>query len=295
MHAISYAWSVPVADTLRNLFLLKWEAINDNNVKVVVAHFRKEWCNPRLSKWCGGHAHNCVVNTNGLEATNKVVKDEVTLHQLLPVMDFLAKASVWVSEHSIRRDTVVGNSLKFVTQHTFSTKDWIEAYAWKNNKSKQLRITVNSAYVAVEPGTAGNLTDEKASRYYNMFLNATWPSYDSYTSVYHKVSVLFPDNSRPEGYSCTCCRNSKEFHCVHSLGVAIYRGTMQCDIAAVKMLGRKRKRGRQPQAAPAWDFMPFNLHSPVDHPQQDPDLINGNNAIEGEVAANLAEDLAVEQ
>ena len=71
---------------------------------------------------------------------------------------------------------------------------------------------------------------------------------------------------------------------------------MQCDLAAVKMLGRRRRRGRPANVPAPWAFMPFNLQSPAGHPQQDPNLLNGNNAVEGEEAvANLAEDLAEEQ
>ena len=48
-------------------------------------------------------------------------------------------------------------------------------------------------------------------------------------------------------------------------------GTMQTDIVAVKLLGRKRRRGRQPHAAPPWEYQPFDIHSPVLHPQQEQD------------------------
>ena len=43
-------------------------------------------------------------------------------------------------------------------------------------------------------------------------------------------------------------------------------------------LGRQMKRGRRPQAAPAWERQRFDILSPVQHPQQDPDVLAGNGA-----------------
>ena len=41
------------------------------------------------------------------------------------------------------------------------------------------------------------------------------------------------------------------------------------DDAGIHLLDRKRKRGRIPQVAPAWERMGFDMISPVHHPQQD--------------------------
>jgi transposase-like protein len=83
-------------DTLKNLFFLKYEQHPNPVVVDVTAYFKNEWCNARLGNWCSGHALNCVINTNGLEATNKVIKDELTYRQLMPVMDFLQRCLVWL-------------------------------------------------------------------------------------------------------------------------------------------------------------------------------------------------------
>lgn len=63
---------------MNELFLLKWEAHPSPVISDVTAHFKAEWHSVRLRNWCRGHAHNCVINTNGLEATSKVVKDDLT-------------------------------------------------------------------------------------------------------------------------------------------------------------------------------------------------------------------------
>ena len=105
INAISYAWSPAAAIRLKELFFLKYEHHPNPVVVDVTAHFKNEWCNARLGNWCSGHALNCVINTNGLESTstNKVIKDELTYRQLMPVMDFLQRSLVWLQEQSEKR------------------------------------------------------------------------------------------------------------------------------------------------------------------------------------------------
>lgn len=94
--AISYAWSPAAATALKELFFNKWERHENPIVVDVTNHSRTEWCSVRLGNCSCGHARNCVINTNGLEATNKVIKDELTYRQLMPVLDFLRQALVWL-------------------------------------------------------------------------------------------------------------------------------------------------------------------------------------------------------
>jgi hypothetical protein len=101
--AIFCAWTPAIATRLKQLFFTKWDANNSQVVRDVTALFRTEWCTERLGKWSSGHAHYCVINTNGLEATNKVIKDELTHRQLMPVMDFLTSARQWLAEQSAKR------------------------------------------------------------------------------------------------------------------------------------------------------------------------------------------------
>ena len=153
VNAISYAWTPEVAVLLRNLFFLKWELHADPAVLHATFNFRTEWCNARLSNWTRGLSPNSVVNINGLESTNKVIKDELTFRQLMPVLNFLQKGVSWLKEQSEKRDDVsmndTPNVLKFANEHTFTKKDWTLAHAWKVNSSKQIRFLPQlNVYVA---------------------------------------------------------------------------------------------------------------------------------------------------
>lgn len=74
------------------------------------------------------------MNTNGLEGTNKFIKDELTFRQLMPVLDFLQKALLWLREQSEKRDEGPEgernpNVLKFATRHDFTTLDKTKAHS----------------------------------------------------------------------------------------------------------------------------------------------------------------------
>lgn len=121
-------------------------------------------------------------------------------------------------------------------------------------------------------------------------------TFDDFTNMYYNVCILTEDVTRPELFSCTCSTNAKELTCVHSLGLAMMRGTLN---AQVQLLGRKRKRGRRPLAPPAWEMLHFAINSPLQHPQQDPVLLLGAqpvpNPVEGiarlQAGLNLVEAL----
>lgn len=150
INAISYAWNPDAAVLIKNLFFLKWEGNPNPQVQDVTTHFRAEWCNERLGNWSCGHSRNSVINTNGLEGTNKVIKDELTFRQLMPVLDFLQKALLWLREQSEKRDEGQQgernpNVLKFATRHDFTTLDWTEAHSWNTNARKQVRFLPHPA------------------------------------------------------------------------------------------------------------------------------------------------------
>lgn len=215
------------------------------------------------------------MNNNGLEATNLVIKNEVTQRRLLPVINFFGELSRWLGEQSRRRYDGDANYIPFTNVHTISTSDWTEAYRWTRDTSKQLRV-IGDTYVAINKDVRGHLTDAKASAFIATFTDFTFPTFDNYTSTSHNVCIIRPDLTREENFNCTCKQNAKTHSCVHTIGVGILRGTMiPPKEAKVTLLGRKRKRGRKPLAAPAWEHHPFDIVSPLHHPQQNPDIIAG--------------------
>jgi hypothetical protein len=158
-------------------------------VRDATAHFITEWCNERVGIWSCGHSHNSVMNTNVLEATNKVIKDELTFRQLMPVLDFLRRALLWLREQSERRDpghegARNPNAQKFALEHDFITLDWTEAYAWRMKAQRQIFfLPEQNIFVAAAPGARGDLTEIKALAFDNAFTSCSLATYDEYTSI----------------------------------------------------------------------------------------------------------------
>ena len=200
----------------------------------------------------------------------------------MPVLDFLQKGISWLHEQSQKRDQSVENVnpnlVKYAKQHTFTTKDWTSAHSWKVSTAKQIRYLPQvDVFIAVAPGVKGDLTDERTNHYVTTFTDCSWSTYDKYTTMFHNVFILQSDPTRPEKYDCTCAANAKTFTCTHSLGVALMRRILTAPRAAeVRLIGQKRRRGRRPMAAPAWERMEFALQSPVQHPQQDEGILLGS-------------------
>ena len=276
INALSLSFTAEQALQAVALFLVKWEASENAVVLNVTSHFRTQWTNNLVSNWTRGHCPNCVINNTGLEATNGVIKNEVTQRRLLLVLNFFVEISRWLGAQSIRRDPANPNPIPFTSVHTIMTSDWTEAYRWSRDTARQVRITNDGSYVAVNSDVRGDLTDDKAANFVAKFTNFSFESFDDFTTTSNNVCVIRPDLTRQEGYNCTCAVNAKKHSCSHSLGVAIIRGTLVPPRdAMVTLLGRKRKRGRKPQAAPAWEHQPFDIVSPQHHPQQDPAILAG--------------------
>lgn len=211
----------------------------------------------------------------------------------------MQRSVIWLQEQSKKRDEDLRgenpNIVKFAKQHTFTTKDWTEAHSWKVSTSKQIRfLPALDVYVAVKPGLRGDLTDAKAMSYVTAFTECNWATYDEFTTMFTSVFILRVDHTRPELFTCTCAANAKEFTCCHSLGVALMKKTLFAPRAAqVQLLGRKRRRGRRPMAAPAWERIEFELRSPIQHPQQDVNILLGipPNILGDDLAADFVDEI----
>jgi hypothetical protein len=74
--------------TASNLFLTKWNKINDQQVKEFIEYFNSQWL-VKNSSWYERIALGYPSTNNGLEATNAVIKKSHTMRERLPVGQFL--------------------------------------------------------------------------------------------------------------------------------------------------------------------------------------------------------------
>ena len=147
----------------------------------VTQHFKVQWIQNALNKWTRGHCANCVINNNGLEGTNALLKKEVTQRKLRPVLTFFVEIMKWLKEKSLRCNSLNPNHTPFTTVHTITTNDWVEAYRWEKDISNQVRV-VGENYVCVRENRE-HLTDAKAASFVTAFTDFTFVSFDNYASV----------------------------------------------------------------------------------------------------------------
>ena len=84
------------------------------------------------------------------------------------------------------------------------------------------------------------------------------------------------DQTRAEGYICTCTVNTRDFTCRHSLGVAMMlKIVVPPNVAGQQLIGRKRKPGRPHLVPAAWEFQVLDIDSPVHHAPQDRNILMG--------------------
>ena len=228
INALSVCWTTAVFEAAVILFFQKWESYDDDIIASVLSLFRKSWTgNSLTSKWAKCHSPNDVMNNNGLESTNRVIKDEVTERQLLPVIDFFNKIMAWIQTRSEKKNPIDINYAPFVKNHSMTNTCWEDAYRWtKDQRFQKWRRVADDTYLVTDKEVKSDLTDSRASRLIDKINNVTFTSFDDFTSCTNNIFVLNVDQSRDEGYSCTCKQNAKEFSCLHSVGIAIIRGTL---------------------------------------------------------------------
>lgn len=92
-----------------NLFLDKWGELCKMDgvgpeVFETVKHFKDQWLQERLRYWYSGASRGHVLNNSGLEGLNGVLKEELTQHRQMLLLEFLRKCLVFFHNESMRRD-----------------------------------------------------------------------------------------------------------------------------------------------------------------------------------------------
>ena len=124
INVFSIAPSDEIFITACNLFLTKWVAICntvgvEDEVSIAVKHFKDQWLQERLRYWYSGASRGHVLHNSRLEGMNGVVKDDLTEHRQLLLLEFLRKGMVFFHHESLWRDP---EAVNFVGADTVEPK-----------------------------------------------------------------------------------------------------------------------------------------------------------------------------
>ena len=99
---MSEAGSEDCFDKVIILLKVKWGAVD--SATVALNHLVNEWLNQRLKRFYRGAAEGYAMNNNGLEGTNKGIRDTATFHELMPILAFIPTMAEWIGTQSSRRN-----------------------------------------------------------------------------------------------------------------------------------------------------------------------------------------------
>jgi hypothetical protein len=218
------------------LFIKKWAKAQPGFVE----YFRSVWLTSH-NTWYEGVQHFTPCTNNGLESINRVIKDENTFRERLPLSKFKALvfeiAEKWTKSYE--------RGLKQYNEKQTITLDlWTNAYQWvKSEKSVLSTETNDSIQYYIPAGDETLVTNANI----DVVKKMKWYSFDHYkTKAFSVWCVSLPkDTSKWDEGVRNCPAFFKRFMCKHVIGLAIKLNLCKPPPAGKNVpIGQKRCRGR---------------------------------------------------
>ena len=241
LNGVSGAWSEECFTKVAQLFIDKWSLVE--SATSCIDHFKNEWMSQRLCRFYRGAAEGFVMNNNGLESYNKVLKDTGTFHERLPVNQLLPALQSWIGNESHRRDPVNVNVIPIALVPDYELKDKTDGYVLAISKLKFIQIDGHFIAVKNNKIQGENINREIANNILRQYQEYSWNSYDQFIAFQHNVSVITPDRR------CNCYDFGRRFKCAHTecIKIVVDKEAIPEDAHNIKLHGR-RKSGRPAKA-----------------------------------------------
>jgi hypothetical protein len=224
-------------------FVKKWKSKEAEFIK----YFQDQWLKSH-ENWYEGVKHYTPSTNNCLESFNKVIKDEQTLRERLPLSRFKELAFEAVQTWSREYAT---NQKQVITEPTITLSTWTKAYQWaKSNKEVIIKEEAESIEYYLPTSDSTKVTQADI----DVVKNLRWNTFDQFKKRSFHVWILsFPKNlSNWKNGKCNCPSFFKEFICKHVVGMALRLKLCKPPPAAKDVpIGEKRKRGRPKLATKA--------------------------------------------
>lgn len=221
----------------RSLFLTKWADESE-----FIEYFTDEWIR-KNPNWYEG-VKTCVPSTtNALEATNRVLKDDVTGRERLSVGQFISVIADMIGRYS-RRST---SDLIFSATPTISNVKWSSGYQWAKLQHQLVKKQMPNGDFSVSVKSSSYTTEDN--------LLTEWQSLDDFKKFYNSMWYVTLSSTEESWMKslCSCPSFQKEFMCKHVIGIAVRMGDVTVPEEAKKIeIAGKRKRGRPAKAKKAY-------------------------------------------
>jgi hypothetical protein len=230
------------------LFKRKWKKYDS-----FFQYFEPQWIN-QLPGWYEGFA-TCVPSTNNaLESFNRVIKDQKTMRERLPLKQFLhvlekemvAKWSASVNENTRHYKA-------FATEIQPTVKLMKKAYQLHSSDNLQVLFAKNEGlhYIGSKEVKACNFKLEIQS-YREKKRLLKWKNFDEYTQCTIKMNTVRFINKNWRKSECSCGFYQKNYTCKHILALAIRYGCCHVPNKCKPIkISKKKSRGRKKKATKA--------------------------------------------
>jgi len=227
-----------------NLFIDKW-----SHQDAFIKYFKEEWLE-KNQNWYEGAAKSAPSTNNALEASNRVIKDEHTLRERIPLNQFKILAMEMIQKWSL----AYAYKLKAISKcPTITLETWIAAYNWvKENKNGTCQEDEMFTYYKVPSGKNASLS--------NILDTEEWLTFEDFKmNAFSNWTIQLPKNCVEENWiyygTCNCPKFMKKMQCKHLVGMAIRLKYVKPPIEAKSTtIGLKKKRGRPKKIGKAYIF-----------------------------------------
>jgi hypothetical protein len=242
-----------------NLFFSKWRKETDNkSVNDFLDYFKQNYIEQR-DKWFEGAAVGYPKTNNGLEATNRHVKERGTFRRKLPLPEFITMVNKLVQNWSNERNPEHNHCKHFVSIPPIETKLATLGYQYSTQFAQIVTtITEDNSTFYFFPSSKSNhkrISAAELSKYLKNTKNFNYRTFDTFVKNHLQrlwVVTFFDGTDWRNTSTCNCPDFYKSFICKHIVCVAIISKQYEVPIQAMTLpLNTRRKPGRPTQVSQA--------------------------------------------
>lgn len=198
-------------------------------------YFKNEWIVSKHSFWYEGAGLTYPSTNNGLESTNKGIKDTHTLREREHISRFMKTAGGIIEKWSFDRSSEVDGIKKYYDEPLISNELWEKTDQYIQSKPKIKFLSFDLAYETIVCETSG------CECYKDNY------DFDQFIQLNRFVKRVKLNKVKWLISTCTCKDYLKLYICEHIICVAVKLKLVKIDFS-FSSIGMKNRRGRKPQA-----------------------------------------------
>ena len=227
-------------------------------IDTFLKYFKTQWCTEDNCGWFVGVSVGDPHQNNGLEGTNKWVKEEGTFRARLGVQQFCSVMehpqkgiiSIWSKD---RNDSVDENgkpaninAKSFQTLPNVSLKDQTHAFQWNHRNKKAQRVRIEGrTFFFLPAGQNPSLSKKDCQDYMTSMKDLAYETFEELVAAANSIRIVEINEAEWKLSTCSCIWWSKNYICNHVIALSQRLRLMEFDDRASAIpVTQNRKRGR---------------------------------------------------